>query len=127
MSAPVAGASPAWSDAPLESRRFPVGPPGARNTCTPPPRRLLATASLGGDDRRSLGLTGDETVSITGLAGGLEPRQEVTAKIDYADGTSREIRLLCRVDTGVEKTYVEHGGVLHYVLRNLARQPVAAE
>ena len=74
----------------------------------------------GGDDRASLGLTGDETITITGLAGGLEPRQEVTARIDYADGASKEIRLLCRIDTGVEKTYVENGGVLHYVLRNLA-------
>ena len=81
----------------------------------------------GGDDRRSLALTGDEAITITGLAGGLEPRQEVTARIAYADGSSTEIRLLCRIDTGVEKTYVENGGVLHYVLRNLARQPVAAE
>jgi aconitate hydratase len=76
----------------------------------------------GGDDRKSLGLTGDETVTITGLAGGLEPRQEVTAKIEYADGSTKEIRLLCRIDTGVEKTYVENGGVLHYVLRNLAQE-----
>jgi len=74
-----------------------------------------------GEDRRTLGLSGDETISIEGLAGGLEPRQEVTAKIEYADGSSKQVRLLCRIDTAVEKTYVENGGVLHYVLRTLAR------
>ncbi|MEO1494141.1 MAG: aconitate hydratase AcnA [Pseudomonadota bacterium] len=74
-----------------------------------------------GDTRSSLGLTGDETVSITGLEGDLEPRQNVPATITYADGSTREIELLCRIDTEVEIEYVENGGVLHYVLRNLAK------
>ena len=43
------------------------------------------------------------------------------ATIAYGDGTVREIRLKCRIDTAVEIEYVENGGVLHYVLRNLAR------
>ena len=75
----------------------------------------------GGDDRRTLGLKGDERISIGGLAGELKPLAEVPATITYGDGTVREIRLKCRIDTAVEIEYVENGGVLHYVLRNLAR------
>ncbi|MFP4327754.1 MAG: aconitate hydratase AcnA [Paracoccaceae bacterium] len=73
----------------------------------------------GDDTRRSLGLTGDESVSIHGLDS-VTPQAEVTATITYADGTSKDITLKCRIDTAVEKEYVENGGVLHYVLRNLA-------
>jgi aconitate hydratase len=75
----------------------------------------------GGEDRRSLNLRGDETVSIKGLSEGLEPRKTVKALISYADGKKREIDLLCRIDTGIELEYVEHGGVLHYVLRQLLK------
>ena len=75
----------------------------------------------GGDSRKSLGLTGDEVISITGLEGDLQPLSEVPCTIAYADGTVREIALKCRIDTAIEIEYVEHGGVLHYVLRNLAK------
>ena len=75
----------------------------------------------GGDTRRSLGLTGDETITITGLEGDLQPLSEVPCRIDFADGSSKEITLKCRIDTGIEREYVEHGGVLHYVLRDLAK------
>jgi aconitate hydratase len=75
----------------------------------------------GGDTRKSLALTGDETVSISGLEGDLKPLSEVPCSITYADGKTREITLKCRIDTAVEKEYVENGGVLHYVLRNLAK------
>ena len=68
---------------------------------------------------KSLGLTGEETVTILGLAD-VKPRQTVKATIGYADGSTKEIDLLCRIDTEVEIEYVENGGVLHYVLRNLA-------
>ncbi|SDW75693.1 aconitate hydratase AcnA [Roseicitreum antarcticum] len=74
-----------------------------------------------GDTRASLGLTGDETVSITGLEGDLKPLSEVPCEITFADGTVKNIALKCRIDTAVEKEYVENGGVLHYVLRNLAK------
>ena len=73
----------------------------------------------GGDTRKSLGLTGDETVSISGLDS-VEPLQEVPATITMGDGSVKEITLKCRIDTEVEIEYIEHGGVLHYVLRNLA-------
>ena len=74
-----------------------------------------------GDTRKSLNLTGDETVSITGLEGDLVPLSDVPCTITYADGTVKEIMLKCRIDTAIEIEYVEHGGVLHYVLRNLAK------
>ena len=45
----------------------------------------------------------------------------VPCTIGYGDGTERTIELKCRIDTAVEIEYVENGGVLHYVLRNLAR------
>ena len=75
----------------------------------------------GDDDRKTLGITGEETISITGLEGDLKPLSEVPATITYADGTVKEITLKCRIDTEVEIEYVENGGVLHYVLRNLAK------
>jgi aconitate hydratase len=73
----------------------------------------------GGMTRKSLGLKGDETVSIHGLEG-VKPLQNVPCTITYADGSSRTIDLKCRIDTAVEIEYIENGGVLHYVLRSLA-------
>ncbi|MCW9041932.1 MAG: aconitate hydratase AcnA [Pseudopelagicola sp.] len=74
----------------------------------------------GGDTRKSLGLTGDETVSIHGLDT-VKPQDKVPCEIVFADGTTKTITLQCRIDTAPEKEYVENGGVLHYVLRNLAK------
>jgi aconitate hydratase len=73
----------------------------------------------GGVTRKSLGLKGDETVSIHGLEG-VKPLQTVPCTITYGDGTSKTIDLKCRIDTAVEIDYIENGGVLHYVLRSLA-------
>ncbi|MEN8893897.1 MAG: aconitate hydratase AcnA, partial [Planktotalea arctica] len=73
----------------------------------------------GGDSRKSLGLTGEESVSISGLDT-IEPLQVVPCAITMADGTVKEIALKCRIDTAIEIEYIEHGGVLHYVLRDLA-------
>ncbi len=75
----------------------------------------------GDDNRKSLGLKGDETFTITGLSDEMKPLSEVPCTIRYADGSAREITLRCRIDTEVEIDYVRNGGVLHYVLRNLAR------
>ncbi len=81
----------------------------------------------GGDTRKSLGLTGDETVSISGLDT-IKPLQEVPCSITMADGTVKEITIKCRIDTAIEIEYIEHGGVLHYVLRDLAKgDAIAAE
>jgi len=73
-----------------------------------------------GDTRKSLGITGDETVSISGLDT-IEPLQEVPCRIIMVDGGVKQITLKCRIDTAVEIEYIENGGVLHYVLRNLAK------
>ncbi len=72
-----------------------------------------------GDTRKSLGLTGEESVSISGLDT-IKPQQEVPCTIKMADGSVKEIMIKCRIDTAIEIEYIEHGGVLHYVLRNLA-------
>ncbi|MGJ8622207.1 MAG: aconitate hydratase AcnA [Yoonia sp.] len=74
----------------------------------------------GGDTRKTLGLTGDETVTIDGLEN-VTPLQEMTAKITFADGSTKEITVKCRIDTAVEIDYIKSGGVLHYVLQNLAK------
>jgi aconitate hydratase len=73
-----------------------------------------------GDTRKSLGLTGEETVTIRGLDS-VEPLQALPCQITFADGSVKEISLKCRIDTAIEVEYIEHGGVLHYVLRNLAK------
>ncbi|MCA3488422.1 MAG: aconitate hydratase AcnA [Rhodobacter sp.] len=75
----------------------------------------------GGDTRKKLGLTGAETVSISGLEGDLKPLSLVPCTITFADGRQRTIQIRCRIDTEIEIEYVEHGGVLHYVLRDLAK------
>ena len=72
--------------------------------------------------RHDLRLTGKELISIFGLDKDLEPRSDIAAFIKYSNGESRELKLRCRIDTDMEIEYIEHGGVLHYVLRNLARE-----
>ncbi|MFN3868497.1 MAG: aconitate hydratase AcnA [Hyphomicrobiaceae bacterium] len=72
-----------------------------------------------GTSWQSLGLKGDETVSILGLTS-VKPRQMMTAEITSADGSKRQVPILCRIDTLDEIEYYKNGGILHYVLRNLA-------
>ena len=74
----------------------------------------------GGATRKTLALKGDETISIEGLDGDLKPLSTVACHIGFADGSTKTIQIKCRIDTEIEIEYVEHGGVLHYVLRNLA-------
>ncbi|HEY8380824.1 MAG TPA: aconitate hydratase AcnA [Microvirga sp.] len=73
-----------------------------------------------GTSWQSLGLKGDETVTIAGLAGDLKPRQKLNAEIRSADGTVMTVPLVCRIDTLDEMEYFRNGGILHYVLRQLA-------
>ena len=72
-----------------------------------------------GQSWQGLGITGNETVTIRGLAG-LKPRQKLAVNIASADGKAREVEVLCRVDTEEELSYYRHGGILPFVLRNLA-------
>jgi aconitate hydratase len=73
-----------------------------------------------GLDRKQLGLTGMELFDVTGVEAGLKPRMDLDCCITYADGTTRRIKLFCRVDTIDEVEYYRHGGILPYVLRSLA-------
>ncbi|MBD3786790.1 MAG: aconitate hydratase AcnA [Sphingomonadales bacterium] len=75
----------------------------------------------GGDTRKTLGITGDEVVTIEGLEGDIKPLSLVPCTIAYKDGTVKTIQLKARIDTEVEIEYLKNGGVLHYVLRNLAK------
>jgi aconitate hydratase len=72
-----------------------------------------------GDSWASLGLRGDETVTIEGLES-IRPRQKMLAKITFADGTTKNVPILCRIDTIDELDYFRNGGILQYVLRDLA-------
>ena len=74
-----------------------------------------------GVTRKTLKLVGDEVISITGLDKGLKPLSPVPCHIIHSDGSETNIILKCRIDTEMEIEYVENGGVLHYVLRNLAK------
>ena len=73
-----------------------------------------------GTDRRTLALTGAEILDITGLER-LSPRMELTLTIHRPDGRVDSVPLLCRVDTLDEVAYYRHGGILHYVLRGMAK------
>ncbi|MBN8981121.1 MAG: aconitate hydratase, partial [Rhizobiales bacterium] len=73
-----------------------------------------------GTSWQSLGLKGDEKVTIRGLQGDLKPRQKLTAEIVSNDGAMKKVPLLCRIDTLDELDYYRNGGILHYVLRKLA-------
>jgi aconitate hydratase len=68
---------------------------------------------------QSIGLKGDETVTIPGLAS-VRPRQKIVIQITYADGVTRPVPTVCRIDTEDKISYYRHGGILQYVLRNLA-------
>ena len=73
-----------------------------------------------GQSWRTLKLTGAETVSINGVAG-LLPRQVVSVDVVYADGAKVSFEAKVRIDTENELDYFHNGGILHYVLRELAR------
>jgi len=72
-----------------------------------------------GDTRDTLGLTGDESFTITGV-GKLKPRQDVEVAVIRADGSTFTFTALCRIDTVNELEYFLNGGILQYVLRKLA-------
>jgi aconitate hydratase len=77
-----------------------------------------------GDNAESLGLTGRETFDVTGLAAGEGRTVEVTATPE--GGKPIRFEAIVRIDTPKERDYFEHGGILHYVLRQLAGSPKAA-
>ncbi len=74
-----------------------------------------------GEGWQTLGLKGDETITIKGLADGLKPRATLTVEIARADGSTASAQVMCRIDTLDELDYYRNGGIMPYVLRNLAR------
>jgi len=73
-----------------------------------------------GASAASLQLNGTETFDLIGLeAGAIRPRQDVTLRIRKADGSSRDVELILRIDTPIEIEYYKNGGILPYVLRQL--------
>jgi len=74
-----------------------------------------------GMTRKDLNLTGYETFDVGGIEAGLKPRMDLPLTIHYRDGSSRTVPVICRIDTAEEIEYFRNGGVLHYVLRNLAQ------
>ncbi len=73
-----------------------------------------------GMDRKTLKLTGRETIDIKGLTT-ITPRMDLILTIHREDGTTDEVPVLCRVDTIDEVAYFQHGGILPYVLRGMAK------
>ena len=70
---------------------------------------------------QTLGLKGDETVNVKGLAEGLKPREMLSVEIIRADGSVTSIEVMCRIDTMDELDYYRNDGIMPYVLRNLAK------
>ena len=73
-----------------------------------------------GFSRKTLNLKGSEIINILNVEKGLKPREEVTVEFLYEDGSSKKINVLSRIDTDNETEYYKHGGILQYVLRNMA-------
>ncbi|RIV76105.1 aconitate hydratase AcnA [Pelagerythrobacter aerophilus] len=72
-----------------------------------------------GETRETLGLTGEDSFTIKGLAD-LKPAQDVTVEVTRTNGESFTFTAKCRIDTANEMEYYRNGGILHYVLRKLA-------
>ncbi len=80
---------------------------------------VLPLQFIDGASWAGLGLTGEEIITLTGVAD-LKPRARATITIASAAGTT-QVPLLCRIDTDNELDYFRNGGILQYVLRNLAQ------
>ena len=72
-----------------------------------------------GVNRNTLNLKGDEQFTITGLEKGITPGMDVDCTITRSNGSTEEIKLLCRIDTSDEVEYYINGGILHKVIRDL--------
>ena len=80
---------------------------------------VLPLQFIGDDSVQSLGITGDETYDLKGLEGQIKPQQLATLVIRRANGETREVQVLLRIDTPIEVDYYKHGGILPFVLRQL--------
>jgi len=74
-----------------------------------------------GENVESLGLTGQEKLTIRGLAGGMKPRSDLTVAVERPDGKTSSFTVTARLDTPVEINYYRNGGILHTVLRKMLK------
>jgi aconitate hydratase len=81
---------------------------------------VLPLQFLGNDSAESLGIKGDEEISVLGLED-IKPQQELTLAIKAKDGSTRNVRVKSRIDTAIEVDYYKHGGILPYVLREILK------
>ncbi len=72
-----------------------------------------------GFDRKKLNIKGTELFTIIDIEKGINPGANIKCEIKYADGSSKTIKLLSRIDTENEIEYYKNGGILQYVLRNM--------
>ena len=79
---------------------------------------ILPLQFKAGESAETLGLTGTESFDITGLENAAAKTVNVTATA--ADGNSKTFEVMVRIDTPQEVEYYQNGGILHYVLRQLA-------
>ena len=80
---------------------------------------VLPLQFLGSDSVNSLGITGNESFDLKGIENDIKPQQEVTLVIKRANGETKEVKVLLRIDTPIEVDYYKHGGILPFVLRQL--------
>jgi aconitate hydratase len=76
-----------------------------------------------GTTAQSLKLDGTETYDVVGLGPGLKPQQDLALRVTRASGAVETVPVSCRIDTPIEIEYYQHGGILPYVLRQLAGAP----
>jgi aconitate hydratase len=81
---------------------------------------VLPLQFMEGVSAQTLKLDGTETYDVTGLDANLKPQQDLTLRVTRADGRVEDVPVLCRIDTPIEIDYYQHGGILPFVLRQLA-------
>jgi aconitate hydratase len=79
-----------------------------------------------GTSAQTLKLEGTETFDVLGLGPGLKPQQELSLQVTRTTGQVEKVPVKCRIDTPVEIEYYRHGGILPYVLRQLAADTAGA-
>ncbi len=79
---------------------------------------VLPLQFLDGESKQSLGLTGEESYTITGISDSLAPGKRLSVTAEGKDG-DKQFEVVARIDTAVELDYYRHGGILQFVLRQL--------
>ena len=82
---------------------------------------VLPLQFVPGENAASLGLTGYETFDILGLDAALTPREQIKVRVHRENGEETTFTTIARVDSPIDIDYLQHGGVLPFVLRGLLR------